>query len=126
MIWSYFEDWWCTEITLSQALETKRFDPRKSRYVCHFVQNDRALYARLGYLMSLKFVSRRANQEACINITRGAMSPEQAFELVRLYKDLPPEEFRGIYLDYLELRGEQLDPATDKRVNCNLFDKTSV
>ena len=43
------------------------------------------LYSLHTYLMYLKFGFGRANQDACIEIRRGAMERDQAINLLNLY-----------------------------------------
>jgi hypothetical protein len=89
----------------------------------NFAQNDQALYALHTYLMYLKFGFGRANQDASIEIRRGAMDREQALNLVRLYDGNYPEEFMGLYLDYFKLTMTEFNAVLDRYANRNLFEK---
>ena len=51
----------------------------------NFAQNDQILCDLHYYLMYLKFGFGRATQDASIEIRRGAMSREQAINLVNLF-----------------------------------------
>jgi hypothetical protein len=73
--------------------------------------------------MYLKFGFGRANQDASIEIRRGAMDREQAKNLVRLYDGHYPEEYLSLYLDYYQIDKDQFDSALDRWANPNLFKK---
>ena len=73
----------------------------------------------------LKFGFGRANQDACIEIRRGAMDRDQAVNLVNLYDGKYPEEFIDIYLDYYEMSKDEFDMVLDKWANKNLFTKSN-
>jgi hypothetical protein len=89
----------------------------------NFAQNDQALYALHVYLMYLKFGFGRATQDAGIEIRRGAMTRDQAVELVRLYDNHYPQEFLDQYLDYYQMSQEEFDGVLDKWTNKELFTK---
>jgi hypothetical protein len=74
-------------------------------------------------LMYLKFGFGRANQDASIEIRRGAMDREQAVNLVRLYDGTFPEEFLELYLDYYDMSSDEFNANLDKWANKNLFEK---
>ena len=73
--------------------------------------------------MYLKFGFGRANQDASIEIRRGAMDREQALNLVRLYDGNYPEEFMALYLDYFKLTITEFNAELDRYANRNLFEK---
>jgi hypothetical protein len=73
--------------------------------------------------MYLKFGFGRATQDAGIEIRRGAMTREQAINLVRLYDGHYPEEFIETYLDYYQMTQDEFDMILDKWVNKDLFKK---
>ena len=74
-------------------------------------------------MMYLKFGFGRATQDAGIEIRRGAMTREQAVNLVRLYDGLYPEEFIETYLDHYQMTQGEFDAVLDKWANKNLFKK---
>lgn len=74
-------------------------------------------------MMYLKFGFGRATQDAGIEIRRGAMTREQAINLVRLYDGQYPEGFIDTYLDYYQMNKEEFDAVLDKWVNKDLFEK---
>ena len=73
--------------------------------------------------MYLKFGFGRANQDACIEVRRGAMNREQAVNLVRLYDGHYPEEFIPLYLDYYQMTQAEFDNVLDRYANQDLFEK---
>ena len=73
--------------------------------------------------MYLKFGFGRANQDACIEVRRGAMNREQAVNLVRLYDGHYPEEFITLYLDYYQMTQTEFDDVLDRYANQDLFEK---
>ena len=89
----------------------------------NFAQNDQALYALHAYFMYLKFGFGRANQDACIEVRRGAMERQQAVNLVRVYDGHYPEEWLDAYLDYYQITQEEFDSAIDRWANTELFEK---
>jgi hypothetical protein len=89
----------------------------------NFAQNDQALYALHTYLMYLKFGFGRANQDASIEIRRGAMDRLQAVNLVRLYDGHYPDDFIDTYLDYYQMELPEFEKVLDRWVNRELFDK---
>jgi hypothetical protein len=74
-------------------------------------------------MMYLKFGFGRANQDACIEVRRGAMDRDQAVNLVRLYDGHFPEEFLDEYLNYYEMDRGEFDAVLDRWVNRELFAK---
>ena len=54
--------------------------------------------------MYLKFGFGRANQDACIEIRRGAMDRDQAINLVRMYDGNFDHDSIEIYLDYYQMK----------------------
>ena len=74
-------------------------------------------------MMYLKFGFGRANQDACIEVRRGAMDRKQAINLVQLYDGHYPEEFISDYLDYYGMTNSEFDAVLDKYANRDLFQK---
>ena len=89
----------------------------------NFAQNDQKLYPLHTYLMYLKFGFGRANQDASIEVRRGAMKRSQAVQLVKLYDNSYPEEFVTDYLDYYKISKKKFDKIIDKWANKKLFEK---
>jgi N-acetyl sugar amidotransferase len=124
--WSYFENWdpYRNYLVAKEFCGLKEADDSNAGTFTNFSQNDQALYALHTYLMYLKFGFGRANQDACIEVRRGAMDREQAVNLVRLYDGHYPEDFIGLYLDYYQMSLDEFDSVLDRYANKELFEKT--
>ena len=101
----------------------KEADSSNSGTFTNFSQNDQKLYALHTYMMYLKFGFGRANQDACIEVRRGAMDREQAINLVKLYDGHYPQEYIGDYLQYYDLSMSEFDAVLDSYANQDLFQK---
>jgi N-acetyl sugar amidotransferase len=125
--WSYFENWdpYRNYLVAKQHCGLIEAPSANSGTFTNFSQNDQALYALHTYLMYLKFGFGRANQDASIEIRRGAMTREQAVNLVNLYDGHFPEEFIDVYLDYYSMSREEFDSVLDKYANKDLFSNVS-
>lgn len=123
--WSYFENWdpYRNYLIAKEKCGLIESETSNTGTFTNFAQNDQALYALHTYLMYLKFGFGRANQDASIEIRRGAMSRDQAINLVRIYDGHFPEEFMSEYLDYYQMTKEEFDMTLDKFANKNLFEK---
>ena len=123
--WSYFENWdpYRNYLIAKEHCGLKEAEDTNSGTFTNFAQNDQALYALHTYLMYLKFGFGRANQDASIEIRRGAMDRQQAVNLVRIYDGHYPEEFIDTYLDYYQMSKEEFDAVLDKYANTKLFVK---
>jgi hypothetical protein len=73
--------------------------------------------------MYLKFGFGRANQDASIEIRRGAMTRNQAINLVNLYEGQLSTELFPIYLDYYQMRQDEFESILDRYANKDLFQK---
>ena len=91
----------------------------------NFAHNDQALSALHYYLMYIKFGFGRATQDAGIEIRRGAMTRDQAKNLVELYDGVFPEEHLSQYLDYFKITEDEFFKNIDKWANKELFKKTN-
>jgi N-acetyl sugar amidotransferase len=123
--WSYFENWdpYRNYLIAKEHCGLKEAEDSNAGTFTNFSQNDQALYALHTYLMYLKFGFGRANQDACIEVRRGAMNREQAVNLVRLYDGHYPEEFITLYLDYYQMTQAEFDKVLDRYANKELFEK---
>ena len=123
--WSYFENWdpYRNYMVAKEHCGLKEAENTNSGTFTNFAQNDQALYALHTYLMYLKFGFGRANQDACIEIRRGAMDRAQAVNLVRLYDGHYPEEFIDTYLSYYKISRIEFDMVLDQYANQDLFKK---
>lgn len=123
--WSYFENWdpYRNYLIAKEHCGLMESEDTNSGTFTNFAQNDQALYALHTYLMYLKFGFGRANQDACIEIRRGAMDRAQALQLVRLYDGHFPHDFLDTYLEYYKVSREEFDAALDRWANQQLFEK---
>ncbi len=123
--WSYYENWdpYRNYLVAKEHCGLKEAEETNQGTFTNFAQNDQALYALHTYLMYLKFGFGRANQDASIEIRRGAMDRQQAVNLVRLYDGHYPEEFIDLYLDYYQLTKSEFDTVLDRFANTSLFEK---
>ena len=123
--WSYFENWdpYRNYLVAKEHCGLQEADSSNPGTFTNFSQNDQALYALHTYLMYLKFGFGRANQDACIEVRRGAMDRQQAVNLVRLYDGYYPSEFIELYLDYYQMSKQDFDSVIDKFANKDLFEK---
>lgn len=123
--WSYFENWdpYRNYLIAKEHCGLQESSDSNVGTFTNFAQNDQALYSLHCYLMYLKFGFGRANQDASIEIRRGAMVRDQALNLVRLYDGHFPEEYIATYLDYYSMSFDEFDSILDKWANKNLFQK---
>ncbi len=125
--WSYFENWdpYRNYLIAKKYCGLQESSDGNSGTFTNFSQNDQYLYHLHTYVMFLKFGFGRANQDASIEIRRGAMDREQAVNLVKLYDGQYPEEYINIYLDYYKMTKTEFDETLDKWVNKNIFKKVN-
>jgi len=123
--WSYFENWdpYRNYLIAKEHCGLKENEDSNTGTFTNFSQNDQALYSLHTYLMYLKFGFGRANQDACIEVRRGAMDRDQALNLVRLYDGHYPEDFISLYLDYYQMTQDEFDKVLDHYANQELFEK---
>lgn len=122
--WSYWEEWdsYRNYVVAKEYCGLRENEDTNNGTFTNFAQNDQALYALHAYLMYLKFGFGRATQDAGIEIRRGAMSRNQAINLVELYDNSYPEEFEQIYLEYYKMSNEEFQAVLEKWVNKDLFE----
>ena len=125
--WSYFEAWdpYRNYQVAKEYCGLEDAEGSNAGTFTNFAQNDQYLYALHTYLMYLKFGFGRANQDACIEIRRGALSRDQALELVNLYDGHYPEIFEELYLDYFHMTREEFFAVLRRWANSDLFEETS-
>ena len=123
--WSYFESWdpYRNYLVAKEHCGLREAEGSNAGTFTNFAQNDQALYALHSYLMYLKFGFGRANQDASIEVRRGAMERQQAVNLVRLYDGQYPEQYLSEYLDYYDMSQAEFDAVLDRYANKDLFEK---
>ena len=122
--WSYFEEWdsYRNYLVAKAHCGLTEADSSNEGTFTNFAQNDQALYGLHAYLMYLKFGFGRATQDAGIEIRRGAMSRNQAVNLVRVYDGQFPAEHLDTYLDYYEMSKADFQAVLDRFTNRELFE----
>ena len=123
--WSYYEPWdsYRNYLVAKEQCGLLENENTNLGTFTNFAQNDQALYDLHAYMMYLKFGFGRATQDAGIEIRRGAMTRDQAINLVRLYDGLYPDNHIELYLKYFQLSRAEFDQIIDKWVNKKLFSK---
>ena len=123
--WSYYEAWdsYRNYVVAKEHCGLKEKEEGTAGTFTNFAQNDQALYSLHAYLMYLKFGFGRATQDAGIEIRRGAMTREQALNLVIAYDNQYPYDFIDLYLDYYQMTKEDFDAILAKYANKDLFEK---
>ena len=123
--WSYFEAWdpYRNYLVAKEFCGLHEVKENNSGTFTNFAQNDQALYSLHAYMMYLKFGFGRATQDAGIEIRRGAMTRDQAVNLVKLYDGHYPEEYLQAYLEYYKMTLSEFYAVLDKWVNRDLFEK---
>ncbi len=123
--WSYFENWdsYRNYIVAKKYFGLNENPDGNEGTFTNFAQNDQALYALHTYLMYLKFGFGRATQDAGIEIRRGAMTRDQAINLVNLYDNNYPEKYISDYLFYYQMTRKEFNSIIDKWANKKLFIK---
>lgn len=123
--WSYFEDWnpYYNYLVAKEHCGLLEEDETNPGTFTNYAQNDQDLYSLHVYLMYLKFGFGRATQDAGIDIRRGAMTRDQAINLVQFYDGKYPDQYIATYLDYFQMSAAEFDAVLDKYANRNLFSK---
>ena len=123
--WSYFENWdpYRNYLIAKEKCGLSESNHSNSGTFTNFSQTDQDLYPLHSYLMYLKFGFGRANQDACIEIRRGAMDRNQAINLVNLYDGKFPEELLAVYLKYYEMNEKDFLSVLDKWANKKILKK---
>lgn len=123
--WSYFEAWdsYRNYAVAKEYCGLVEKNEENHGTFTNFAQNDQALYALHTYLMYLKFGFGRATQDAGIEIRRGALSRNEAIELVKKYDNAYPYDLINTYLEYYQMTKEEFDMILDKYANRGLFEK---
>ena len=121
--WGYYEPWdsYRNYLFAKERKILKESTDANVGTFTNFAQNDQAFFALHTYLMYLKFGFGRATQDAGIEIRRGAMTRDQALNLVKLYDNCFPTKFLSQYLDYYEMERDEFESVLDRHVNKDLF-----
>ena len=122
--WSYYENWdpYRNYLVCKEHCGLQERETQNTGTYTNFAQNDNSLYDLHTYLMYLKFGFGRASQDAGIDIRRGAMTRDQAVQLVSLYDNELPETYINEYLSYFEMSRQEFDDVLLKWANLDLFE----
>ena len=123
--WGYFEPWdsYRNYLVAKEHCNLQETEEGNTGTFTNFAQNDQALCSLHYYLMYLKFGFGRATQDAGIEIRRGAMTRDQAINLIKLYDGGYPYDLIPQYLDYYDMTKKEFDLVIDRWVNKDLFEK---
>lgn len=122
--YSYYENWdpYRNYLYAKQHCGLIDLDEGNVGTFTNFAQNDQILASFHYYLMYLKFGFGRATQDAGIEIRRGAMTRDQAINLVKLYDGSSPEQFFNDIAQYYRITNEKLKLTIIKHTNKSLFE----
>jgi N-acetyl sugar amidotransferase len=123
--WSYFEDWdpYKHYLVAKEKCGLREKEMASVGTYNNFAQTDTCLYDIHTYLMYLKFGFGRCTQDVGIDIRRSAMSRVQGLQLVRNFDGHYPEEYIDAYLDFFDMKREELEAVFDRWANKDLFEK---
>lgn len=125
--WSYFEDFDNYKHYVL-AKEKCGLVERSSRSIGsyeNFSTTDTYIIWLYFYLMYLKFGFGHTTHMVGTDIRRGAITRDQALNLVRKYDGEFPEQYVDNYLKYYEMTREEFDDVLDKWANKDLFEKVN-
>lgn len=124
--YSYFENWdpYKNYLTAKNFYGLKENTDTNQGTFSNFAQNDQKLYSLHAYLMYLKFGFGRANQDSAIEVRRGAMSRDQAIQLIKLYDHVFPEKYLNDYLEYYQISKNKFNKILDKWANKKILYKS--
>ena len=123
--WSFYEDWnpYRNYEVVKKYCGLQENETLNTGTYTNYSQLDQKLYLLHSYLMYLKFGFGRTTMDAGIDVRRGAMTREQAVQLVRMYDHQSPEKLYDYYCDYYKMSKNDFIETLDKWVNKDLFEK---
>jgi|TARA_B100001964_G_scaffold242060_1_gene315898 N-acetyl sugar amidotransferase len=123
--WGFYENWdpYRNYEVAKKYCNLEENETLNAGTYTNFGQTDQKFYLLHVYLMYLKFGFGRTNMDAGIDVRRGAMSREQAVQLVKMYDARPPEEYYDEFCDYYKMTRQDFLETLDKWVNKDLFEK---
>lgn len=125
--WSYFEDFnnYTHYVVAKEHCGLLERETRSVGSYENFSATDTDIIYLYHYLMYLKFGFGRAASIASIDIRRGALTRNQALNLVKKYDGEYPEPFIDHYLKFYDMTREEFDVVIDKWANKDLFEKVN-
>lgn len=123
--WSYFENWdpYRNYLLAKEKCGLIDAETTNDGTFTNFAQNDQEIYALHTYLMYLKFGFGRANQDACIEIRRGALTREQGLNLVKMYDGKIEAGAIDSFARYYKVSSAELQNIISRWANRDLFDE---
>lgn len=123
--WSFYENWnpYRNYEVAKKYCGLEENDTLNEGTYTNFAQLDQKLYLLHCHLMYLKYGFGRTTGDAGIDVRRGAMTREQAVQLVKMYDNQPPEKFYDEYCDYYQMKKSDFLDTLDKWTNKDLFEK---
>lgn len=123
--YSYYENWdpYRNYLVAKEYCGLKEKSDANLGTFTNFAQTDQDLYILHSYLMFLKFGFGRATADASIEVRRGAMTREQAINLVNIYDGRYPEEYIDSFLSHYQMSVEKFNLVLDKFANKELLIK---
>lgn len=123
--WSYFENWdpYRNYLVAKEHCGLRESEDMNEGTFTNYAQNDQELYSLHTYMMFLKFGFGRANQDASIDIRRGAMDRNQGLNLVKLFDGQFPENSLSSFLDYFRMPEQEFNDVLDRFANKKLLKK---
>jgi N-acetyl sugar amidotransferase len=124
--YSFYENWdpYRNYIVAKEHCGLREKESLNKGTYTNFAQNDSDLFPLHMYFMYLKFGFGRTTSDAAIDVRRGAMSRNQAIELIKLYDNYCPEQLFDKYCDYYEMTKKNFLKNIDKWANKELFEKS--
>jgi hypothetical protein len=125
--WSYFEDFdnYKHYVLAKEKCGLLERPTRSLGSYENFSSTDTGLIFLYHYLMYLKFGFGRAASIASCDIRRGAITRDQALNLVRKYDGEYPEPYIKNYLEFYNMTKDEFDAVLDKWANKDLFEKVN-
>ena len=123
--YSFYENWdpYRNYMIAKEHCGLKEKESLNKGTYTNFAQNDSDLFPLHMYFMYLKFGFGRTTSDSAIDVRRGAMSRNQALELIKLYDNYCPEDLFDNYCDYYKMKKKDFLKNIDKWVNKKLFVK---
>ena len=123
--WGFYENWdpYRNYVVAKKYCGLQEKETLNKGTYTNFGQTDQKLFFLHVYLMYLKFGFGRTTMDAGIDVRRGAMTRDQAIQLVKMYDNTPPEEYYDEYCEYYKMKKSDFLETIDKWVNRNLFEK---
>ena len=123
--YSFYENWdpYRNYLVAKEHYNLKENKNLNAGTYTNYSQTDSTLFDLHMYFMYLKLGFGRTTSDASIDVRRGAMSRDQAVQLIRLYDDIYPEKNFLKYCEYYKISMKEFLDNIDKWANKDLFEK---